>query len=102
MSSYYDRQGQPIDMMTWAQMFEDKAVKVVAQTKVGDVLVSTAWLGLDHNFLGGPPLIFETMVFGGLLDQEQERYSTEAQALAGHDQMVAKVKALVSDGDEPG
>ena len=35
----------------------------------------------------GTPLIFETMVFGGLNDQDMERYSTEREAMAGHDRM---------------
>lgn len=92
MSNYYDRQGQPIDMMTWVVLFEDTAGRVIGKTEVGEATVSTVWLGLDHNFFGGPPLIFETMVFGGPLDQEQARYSTEDQALAGHEQMVVKVR----------
>lgn len=109
MSRYYDRQGNPlpdphVDMEAWirewASLFEDEDYRRVALTEIGDVRISTVWLGIDHNFWGqGPPLIFETMVFGGPLDEEQERYSTEAQALAGHDQMVAKVRALI-DGSE--
>ena len=69
----------------------------VAKTDVGvsgaKVHVSTVWLGLDHSYDGGPPLIFETMVFGGGLDLEMERYSTEAEALAGHAAMCARVQA---------
>jgi hypothetical protein len=36
---------------------------VAADYPVEGVRVSTAWLGLDHSFLVGPPVIFETMVF---------------------------------------
>ena len=28
----------------------------------------------------GPPLLYETMIFGGPLEEEQERYSTRAEA----------------------
>lgn len=83
MSDYYDRAGNPIDMMTWVQAFEDDE-GIVARSESGDVLVSTVWLGLDHSFGDGPPLIFETMIFGGEHDEDQWRYSTEAEALEGH------------------
>jgi len=89
MIRYYDRQGNPLTFMEWAS---STAERRVAYTKVGDTTISTVWLGLDHQFGDGPPLIFETMVFEGPLNEEQIRYSTEAQAVAGHDQMVALVR----------
>jgi len=60
------------------------------------VHVSTIFLGLDHRPWGahGPPILFETMVFGGPLDQEQERYGTWEEAAAGHTAMVARVRWL--------
>lgn len=64
----------------------------VARDEYGDVTVSTVFLGLDHNFLKkGPPLIFETMVFGGPLDQEQTRASTWDEAVQQHKAMCQKV-----------
>jgi hypothetical protein len=64
------------------------------------VAVSTIFLGLNHRYFGdGPPLLFETMVFGGELDKELERYETKAQALVGHDEMVARV--LVAKLEKP-
>lgn len=56
-------------------------------------LISTVWLGLDHSFGRGKPLIFETMVFSshkgkGKLDEE--RYSTEKEAKIGHKRMVER------------
>lgn len=65
--------------------------RVVWKTRFGEVEVSTVFLGLDHAF-EGPPLLFETLVFGGELDGQMERYSTRQSAIAGHDQMVAKVR----------
>lgn len=46
--------------------------------------VSTVFLGHNYAYGDGPPILFETMVFGGEMDQEQERYSTWAEAEAGH------------------
>jgi hypothetical protein len=52
---------------------------------LGEVQVSTVFLGLDHNFgFGRKPLLFETMIFGGKHDQYQERYSTYKEAEKGH------------------
>ena len=55
--------------------------------------VSTVWLGLDCQFGEGKPLIFETMVFpekGNFLDIDCARYSTEEEALKGHEEMIKK------------
>jgi hypothetical protein len=60
---------------------------------VGVSKVSTVFLCLDHQFAGGPPILWETMVFGGALDQEQDRCSgTREQAEAMHQRMVERVK----------
>ncbi len=48
------------------------------------VEVSTVFLTLDHNFYDGPPLLFETMVFGGPHDEFQVRCSTWEQAEIQH------------------
>ena len=78
------------DLLTWAQWFEE-ADRCVALTIQGDVRVSTIFLGLDHSLGHGPPLLFETMAFVGHADVGQERYSTWAEAEAGHARMVARV-----------
>lgn len=60
--------------------------------------VSTIWLGLDHGFGTGPPVIFETMVFGDdSEDLDVARYSTEQQARDGHTEMVTIVAATLTD-----
>jgi hypothetical protein len=54
--------------------------------------VSTVWLGIDHA-REGRPLIFETMVFpdeDNYSELDVARYSTRAEALAGHDAMCDK------------
>lgn len=60
-------------------------------------VVSTVWLGLNHNWGDGPPLIFETMVFsrvGGWSDDLYiERYSTIRQARDGHNRIVKKYRS---------
>lgn len=54
-----------------------------------DVNVSTVFLRLDHNFFGeGPPILFETMIFGGPLDGYQLRYATWEEAEEGHEKAI--------------
>jgi len=79
------------DIRDWAATMERD--RTVRRDVVGDVQVSTVFLGIDHNWWEGPPLLFETMVFGGPLDEETERYSTWDEAEAGHAAMLARVLA---------
>jgi len=78
----------------WAIWFETAAERVVAKDSIGDSTVSTVFLGLDHNYYhDGSPILWETMVFGGKLDEEQDRCSgSREQALAMHKAMVERVK----------
>ena len=81
------------DLDKWASWFEKIGEgRRVAKTVVGNVEVSTVFLGLDHNFGEGPPILYETMVFGGPLDHEEDRYSTAEEAKKGHEAMVERVR----------
>lgn len=64
----------------------------VADETIKGVRVSTVFLGLDHGWGGGPPLVFETMVFGGALADECERCSTYTEAEEMHARWVARVQ----------
>lgn len=92
MSGYYDRAGNPMTLGEWAEKFEDNEYKRVVATEVGDARVSTVWLGLDHGWNGEAPVIFETMIFDGPYDEHQWRYSTEADAVAGHERIVKALR----------
>ena len=90
---YYDRDGHPISLAQWVwQRQADPGHKIVRHTHNGETLISTVWLGMDHNFGDGPPVIFESMVFNvdGWQDF-QDRYTTEADATAGHERIVAAI-----------
>jgi len=87
-----DRLPVAVDMMTWARWFENINNRRIGDDHIGKVHVSTVFLGLDHNFGGGDPVLFETMIFRGPLDQEQLRYCTYAQAERGHAEAVTRAK----------
>jgi len=63
----------------------------VAWAEIGDVKISTIFLGLDHQLGDGPPLLFETMILGGKHDQDQWRYHTWDEAMEGHKAAVKLV-----------
>lgn len=97
MRIYYvcDENKDPVetdDFRVWALWYEG-ADRTIGLTETGDAKVSTVFLGLNHNFGPGPSLLYETMVFGGALDGETERYPTRQEAQEGHQVMVARVRA---------
>jgi hypothetical protein len=101
MSDKYilDEQGNPKEepnLIKWAKWMET-AKRHVALDKIGKVKISTVFLGLDHNFGAGKPLIYETMIFGGKHDQYQERYYTKEEALEGHKKAVELVKNSIKE-----
>lgn len=106
MSDKYilDARGEPVicrDLMAWARWFEaNDDRRVVAQDTVGVVMVSTVFLGLDHAWGHGRPLLWETMIFGGAHDRYQERYASRAEAVAGHARALALANSpTVGPGD---
>ena len=90
------------DVLTWARWFEQHPDRRVAQTTIGgDILVSTVFLGLNHAWSPGPPLLFETMVFNlPEADDITARYSTWAEAEAGHQAAVAVVRDILRGIDD--
>ncbi|MEU6674851.1 hypothetical protein [Streptomyces sp. NPDC046925] len=105
MHIWFDKEGRAIDADTASRLLGDFEYKRVGRTHVTslsdpavDLLVSTVWLGLNHQFGDGPPLLFETMVFGSeRTEQYTDRYSTLAEAEAGHAETVTLVAATVRD-----
>ena len=109
MSGNYilDELGNPVlepDVIKWAQWFDkrtgddpvDDTTWRVGADHIGSTFVSTVFLGLDQNFAGGLPVLWETLVRGGQLDQEGERYNSRDEAKQGHAHWVARVKELPS------
>jgi hypothetical protein len=69
------------------------------------VRVSTVFIGIDHGFGRGPPLLFETMLFVNGVEQGCEHYCTWDEAETGHARWVGQVfnatpiLALPTEGD---
>ena len=88
MSDYYILKGKKVipveDAIVWDEFFEDDKNRRVDETEKNGIRVSTVFLGLDHAFGVGLPMVFETMIFGGEHNDYQERCSTWKQAEAMH------------------
>lgn len=95
-----DDAGNPVkcedamDLVRWQAAHD----VVLAKTQVGAIEVSTVFLVFDHNHNPGrPPVLWETMLFGeSTLDttRMQMRYSTQAEAAAGHEAIVRTLESL--------
>jgi hypothetical protein len=85
------------DLMKWGIFFKRSSNRVLQQDSKDSVKVSTVFLGLDHSFGDGPPLLWETMIFGGEHDQYQERYTTRDEALKGH-RLAMEMAGLAAKG----
>lgn len=97
MSDKYilDASGNPQrcdDAIQWAMSFE-QTDRQVADDIIGNVRVSTVFLGLDHRFSGdGDPILWETMIFGGKQDGYQDRYTSKESAIEGHQKALNLVQ----------
>ena len=70
-----------IQYVEWIEKNPER--KAVKQEYVGDVRISTVFLGLDHA-AEKAPVLWETMIFGGEHDQYMDRYTSYEDAVKGH------------------
>lgn len=102
MSDWYilDDDNRPVrapNFMDGARWMEaNQHRKIVKQETIGAANVSTVFLGIDHNWGDGAPVLFETMVFGGEHDQFQDRCCTWKEAEAMHEKACAMVRGNLS------
>jgi hypothetical protein len=78
------------DAVKWGRWFENTDNRRVAFDEVGDVHVSTTFMGLGG--FGLHLLLWETMIFGGDYNDYQVRYATRQAAVEGHELALALVR----------
>lgn len=93
-----DEDGEPIlarDLTRWAMFLNDIDKRRVAITEFVDptIRVSTVFLGIDHQYGVGPPLLFETWAEGFTDNEIQIRVSTWEEAIQTHRSTVAEVQS---------
>lgn len=118
---YYvlDKQHRVIraDAHEWSLFFSDFSKRQLAETITSLYRISTVFLGIDHGWGKGPPIVFETMAFelaetevkfsdGQKFitheDFETARYSSWDDAMAGHRAMVRRIKRMESEAAASG
>ncbi len=107
-----------VDLLTWAQWFENNNNRTLAYTELDSCNISTVFLGINHNWTMPPngkrtiddgwevsqenkdphvpdwtPVLFETMIFGGPYNEHQWRYRTKRAAVEHHAQIVEILRA---------
>lgn len=82
------------DILKWGKWYET-ANRHVVSTVLDHIRISTVFLGVDHCWDGGTPILFETMVFGGEYDECQWRHSTWDEAERFHETVVQNLKNSV-------
>lgn len=98
---YILRDGQVVyaGLFDSAEFFESDG-RQIDETNVGEIRVSTVFLSFDHGRLPPfheraerySPTLFETMVFGGVHDEYQRRYTSFDEAKQGHLETVEMVR----------
>jgi hypothetical protein len=94
-----DHSVEPCGLFDWSEAFEKIENRRIAFDELEGVgFVSTIFLGMDHSFFEGPPLLFETMARIGdrWAEEVMRRYSTYDEALAGHNELLAEHRAAVA------
>lgn len=83
------------DAVSWCKQFKEET-RIVRRTEIWPgIRVSTVFMGLNHNYMPyGDDIWFETMIFGGFLNEYQERYSTHEAAEKGHKK--ALIRAILT------
>jgi hypothetical protein len=92
------------DFSKWVAWHASRYEKLrcVARTSVKFGAVVTVFLGMNMALTeSARPLLFETRVMGGWLDGQGERYSTLEQARAGHEALVAQIRAMEQENELP-
>ncbi len=108
MDRYYvlcgDRVRPEPDFRKWvawhAECYEKQRCVVRTPVKFGTVV--TVFLGVNMALAeSDPPVLFETRVEGGWLNDQWERHATLDEARAQHEAWVARVRALEQQNELP-
>ena len=94
------------DLMTWAEFMQFDQVKYRKVDRIAGLMLSTIFLGLDHRYGKGEPVLWETMLFNedersvipGFKssyspDLGQWRFSYMEEAYEFHDSKVAELRS---------
>jgi hypothetical protein len=90
--NFRNRQGEHIGLTEYFRLVKIKGYHLVGQVRVGNIKVSTIWLGTPHplDIFDDESYYFELMMFySDLRDPYQTRFRTEYEALMTFLKIVA-------------
>lgn len=101
-----DDNNQPVecvdqeDYAQWQMISEHKLLLRNTRFNNNKIEVSTVFLGLNHCYMGGNPILWETMIFAEdlPLHQGMDRYRSYESAIKGHYAMCQIVEKYLKDG----
>jgi hypothetical protein len=100
-SLYFNPDGEPISLWEMATLLEDDYGRRVTDTRIltkdGSIRISTAFMAIDLDPLSDVPVLWETMVFGGPCSGAQHRYASREAAIAGHEEVLSELMAVLSN-----
>lgn len=84
----------PVEVREWAKWYEN-ADRSIAKYAFDKYDLSAVFLGINHNYGEGPPLIFEMMIFKkGTYDEVFcERFSTKSETLLRAQELVHLIES---------
>lgn len=89
---FLDRDLYEIDVLEYMSLITDEGYVSVGYFEIGDgretVKVHTRWTGLSSK-------LFITEVEGGKMNGHTRTYSSELEALLGHEEIIDSVKELI-------
>lgn len=89
------------DCVKWSEEYKDYKSRRVDWTEIDGIEISTVFLGIDHNYSGDRPKLFETMVFDDKgNDIYMMRYTTWDEAEEGHEIAKQWVFKYMENGDK--
>jgi hypothetical protein len=98
---YYKLEGQtPVAVESFIEwtLWMASADTGVMYNELNDCLVSTKFVGIDLNpgssNSQSQPMVFETLVMGGVLDGKKNRYPTWDDAIQGHLKICTEISKL--------
>ncbi len=77
-----------VEFSAWKEANPDRCR--VGEYEVGNALVSTVFLGLDQGDEPNEPVLWQTLVSGGPLDGECDRYTSYEAAKKGHEAWLTR------------
>ncbi len=95
-----DKKPVALDNLDDLTFMNDDEMRRVAFDDIGPFNISTVFLFINHNYTGGKPVLFETMVFQNdsqVYDEDFElmdRYCTWDEAINGHKKICNDVRRL--------